>query len=182
MRPKDSTCLDFYVLDGKGSRLSQLSPKHFGMLSQAGNLLFIIRIHNLIEKYGTPFFGVDRITSDLYAMEANSMTLISERETIMPQVSTFAGVISQYPFQVFSPLMADNSLTLLSAESSQMPQADRVVVGNEERGAIGGTPLCITSYSSRTGSRLANIDLPQETLDEESRENSKVIQGDSRVS
>ena len=41
--PKDSACLDFYVLDGKGSRLSQLSPKHSSMLSQVGNLLFIIK-------------------------------------------------------------------------------------------------------------------------------------------
>ena len=27
VRPKDSTCLDFYILDGKGSRFSQLSPE-----------------------------------------------------------------------------------------------------------------------------------------------------------
>ena len=54
-RPKDSTCLDFYVPNGKGSRLSQLSPKHSCMLSQACNLFFIIRLHNLMEKYRTPF-------------------------------------------------------------------------------------------------------------------------------
>ena len=35
-RPKDSACLDFYVLDGKGSKLSQLGPKHSDMFSQAG--------------------------------------------------------------------------------------------------------------------------------------------------
>ena len=51
-----------------------------------------------------PFFGIDKITSDLYVMEATSMTLISERTTLMPQVSTSVGVNSQYPSQVFSPL------------------------------------------------------------------------------
>ena len=102
------------------------------------------------------------------------MTLISERETIIPQVNTSAGVSSQYPCQVFSlPLMADNSLTLPAAESAWVPQADRVVVGNEERDAIGGTPLSITSCPSSTSSRLANIDLSQETLDKESREKLK---------
>ena len=49
-----------------------------------------------MEKYGTPFFGVNRITSDLYAMEAASLTLISEKATIMPQVSTLVVVTSQY--------------------------------------------------------------------------------------
>ena len=48
-RPKDSACLGLYVPDGKGSRLSQMSPKCSGMLSHTGNLLFIIRLHNLIE-------------------------------------------------------------------------------------------------------------------------------------
>ena len=99
-----------------------MSPKHSGMLSHAGNLLFIIRLHNPMEKYVTPFFGVDR-----YAMEAVSMTLISERSTIMPQVSTLIGVISHYPSQVLSPsLIADNNLTLPAAESTLVHQADRV--------------------------------------------------------
>ena len=57
------------------------------------------------------------------------------------------------------PLMADNSLTLPAAQSTQVPQVDRMVVGNEERGAIGGTPLSITSCSSSTSSELANIEL-----------------------
>ena len=59
------------------------------------------------------------------------------------------------------------------AESTWVPQADRMVVGNEERGAIGGIPLSITSHSSSTSSLLANIDLTQKMLDEESREKLK---------
>ena len=55
-RPKDFTCFDLYVPDGKGSRLSQMNSKYSSMLSCAGNLLFIIRLHNLMEKYRTPFW------------------------------------------------------------------------------------------------------------------------------
>ena len=85
-------------------------------------------------------FGVDRIPSDLYAMEVTSMTLISKRANIMPQVSTLTGVSSQYHSQVFSPLsMADNSLSLLAAKSTWVSPADRMVVGSEERCATGGT-------------------------------------------
>ena len=113
--------------------ISGLSPKHSGRLSQEGNLLFLIRLCNLMEKYRTPLFGVNRKTSEPYAMEANSMTLVLERATIMLQISTSAGIISQYPSQVFNPsLMADNCLTLLAAEPTQVPQADRVVVRNEK--------------------------------------------------
>ena len=49
-RPKDSAYLDFYVPDGKGNRLSQLSQKCSGLLSQTGNLLLIIKLLNLMEK------------------------------------------------------------------------------------------------------------------------------------
>ena len=50
-----------------------------------------------MEKYGTPFFGVDRVTSDLYAMEATSMIFLPERATVMPQMSISVGVTSQNP-------------------------------------------------------------------------------------
>ena len=84
-----------------------------------------------------PRFRVERISSDLYAMEANSMTLISERETIMPQVSTSTVVSFQYLSQVFSPpSMTKNSLTLSAAESTWVPQVYRTVIGNEESSAI----------------------------------------------
>ena len=65
----------------------------------------------------------------------------------MPQVSTLAGVSYQYTCQVFSPpLMANNSLNLPAAKSTCVPQANRVVVGNEERVTTGGTPLSITFH------------------------------------
>ena len=76
-----------------------------------------------------PFFGVDRITGDLCAMETDSMTFISERATIMPKVSTSTRVSPQYQSQVLSPpLGADSTLSLLAAESTWVPQADRMVI------------------------------------------------------
>ena len=72
-----------------------------------------------MEKHGTPFLGADRINGDLYVMEANSMILISERVTIMPEVSTSTGVSSQYPSQVLSPTsMADNGFKSTNSQVS----------------------------------------------------------------
>ena len=71
----------------------------------------------------------------------------------MPQASTSTGVSPQYPSQAFSsPSVGDISLTLSAAESTLVPQVDRMVIGNEERSATGGTPLSITSHSSNTSS------------------------------
>ena len=42
-KPKITTLLDFYMLDGKGSRLSELNPKSLDMLSQVDNPLVIIK-------------------------------------------------------------------------------------------------------------------------------------------
>ena len=86
-------------------------------------------------------------------------------------MSTLVGVNSQYSSQVLIPhLMADNNLTLLAAKSTQVPQAERVVIRNEERGATGGMSLNITSHSSSTSSGFVSIDLTQEMLDEKGRE------------
>ena len=65
--------------------------------------------------------------------------------------------------------MADNNLAQLAAESTWIPQAERMAIRNEERGSTGGMPLSITSHSSSTRSGLASIDLTQEMLDEEKR-------------
>ena len=63
--------------------------------------------------------------------------------------------------------MADNRLTLLAAKSTWVPQADRVVVGNEEIGVTGGPALSITSHSLSMCNALATTDLTQEMVDEE---------------
>ena len=75
------------------------------------------------------------------------MTLICERETIMLQIGTSTGVSPQCPSQVLShPSGTDSSSNLPAVESTQVPQVDRMVTGNEEWGTIGGTPLSITSH------------------------------------
>ena len=40
--------------------------------------MVIIKLPNLMFKYGTLFFGMDKLSGDLYAMESDSMLLITE--------------------------------------------------------------------------------------------------------
>ena len=112
-----------------------MSLNHSGRLSQVGNLLCIIRFCNYMEKYGTPYFRVDRITGDPNAMGNHYVPgeYFGRDKFSIPLPS------------VQPPSMADNNLTLLAAKSTKVPQTDRAIVGNE-RGSTGGTPLSITSH------------------------------------
>ena len=94
-RPNTSAFLNFYVLDGNGNRLNQLNPKNSGMLCKVGNHLFVIKLPYLMSKYRTQFFGLDKLTGGLHAMEFYYMTLITEKAIFMPQVSDILRYILQ---------------------------------------------------------------------------------------
>ena len=120
--------------------ISQPNRKSMGMLSQVGNPSGFIKLWNLMKRFGTPFYGVDQLTGNQYALEANSMTFIQEDTTIMPHVSSTIGTCPVDPSQALSPpLGVATKLTPPVAGSSQVQQA--VVPGpadeNEERGATG---------------------------------------------
>ena len=83
---------------------------------------------------------------------------------------------------MLSPFLGtESSLTLPAVKSNWAPQVDRMVIGNEERSAIGA--LSITSHSSNTSGGVANIDLTQEMLDEENKEKlkGKIIQIEGKL-
>ena len=49
----------FYVTVDKSSYLSHLKLKNTGMLSQVGNPLVLLKLENLMGKYGIPFYVVN---------------------------------------------------------------------------------------------------------------------------
>ena len=73
---KHMTFLAIYVPESKGSTWSQINQKSTGILSQGGNPSVFIKLEKLMEEYGIPCFGVDRLTSDLYAMEVENLMMI----------------------------------------------------------------------------------------------------------
>ena len=73
-------------------------------------------------KYRTPFYAINKLMGDMYALEAIFMTLIQQRGTIvhltMPQVGTTAGTCAPDGFETLSPsFRIMTGLTLLVAES-----------------------------------------------------------------
>ena len=101
-----------------------------------------------MDKYGTPFFANDRLTGDLYIMELNSISLITERATIMPQV----GDTSQtHPLDLSQnsspPLGTEMGLMPSIAESTQVscPTLPDTSHPNGKWGAVGNTSLGVVS-------------------------------------
>ena len=58
-----------------------------------------------MDKCQAPFFWVNKLTSDLYAMEANSILLNAEKPIIMPQVDDTGWMHPLDPSWTFSPFL-----------------------------------------------------------------------------
>ena len=79
-----------------------------------------------MEKCGTPFYNVDWLKGDLYAMQANTMTLIQEKASIMSQASSNIGMCPPGPSCTFIPSLGTvTRLTPLVAKSTHIPKVVR---------------------------------------------------------
>ena len=80
---------DFYLPDGKGSRLSQLTTYKVSENSPEGNPAVIVKIPNLAEKYGTDKYLLDRYSGHLFVTnEQGVYTCIEENGWIYPTESS----------------------------------------------------------------------------------------------
>ena len=80
---------DFYLPDGKGSRLSQLTTYKVSENSPEGNPAIIVKIPNLVEKYGTDKYLLDRYSGHLFVTnEKGVYTCIEEKGWIYPTESS----------------------------------------------------------------------------------------------
>ena len=71
---------DFYLPDGKGSRLSQLTTYKVSENSPEGNPAVIVKIPNLAEKYGTDKYLLDQYSGHLFVTnEQGVYTSIEEK-------------------------------------------------------------------------------------------------------
>ena len=106
---------------------------------------------------------------DLYVMEANSMALIPEKTSILPQVNKAGRMCPPGLYEAFSPSLGnDKGVTHPTAESIQVqkPSIPYPFTNDDERGAVWGTSFSVASYSSRSSSYI-NTYLTQEMVDEE---------------
>ena len=101
IKPKAKTIQpDFYLPDGKGSRLSEVHQIKTTEKSPEGHPAVLIVLENLRTKYNTKYFLLDKYSGYLYATggEAISSEPIEEKGWIYPTESTkpIAGALDEF--------------------------------------------------------------------------------------
>ena len=88
------------------------------MLPPVENPLVLIKLENLKEKYGTPSYDKDKLKGDRYAMETNTMTLLPEKATMNPQISSTIVICTPDPSQTFGPSLGTLTRLMLMVVKS----------------------------------------------------------------
>ena len=112
---------DFYLPDGKGSRLSQLTTYRVSEASPEGNPSVVVKIPNLVEKYGTDKYLLDRYSGHLFVTNKQGVyTCIEEKGWIYPTESSLIEPLA-------GPSRGQENVTPQSIQLSnfkKMPQAE----------------------------------------------------------
>ena len=113
---------DFYLPDGKGSRLSEVHQIKTTEKSPEGHPAVLIVLENLRTKYNTKYFLLDRYSGHLYATggEAISSEPIEEKGWIYPTESTksIAGALDEFRLTPYHTLQASTIKGTPVAEST----------------------------------------------------------------
>ena len=113
---------DFYLPDGKGSRLSEVYQIKTTEKSPEGHPTVLIVLENLRAKYNTKYFLLDKYSGYLYATggETISSEPIEEKGWIYPTESTkpIAGALDEFRLTPYHTLQASTIKGTPVAEST----------------------------------------------------------------
>ena len=113
---------DFYLPDGKGSRLSEVHQIKTTEKSPEGHPAVLIVLENLKAKYNTKYFLLDKYSGYLYATggEAISSEPIEEKGWIYPTECTklIAGALDEFRLTPYHTLQASTIKGTPVAEST----------------------------------------------------------------
>ena len=128
---------DFYLPDGKGSRLSEVYQIKTTEKSPEGHPAVLIVLENLRAKYNTKYFLLDKYSGYLYATggETISSEPIEEKGWIYPTESTkpITGAPDEFRLTPYHTLQASTIKGTPVAESTQVPMATSTVERTKEQ-------------------------------------------------
>ena len=103
---------DFYMPDGQGKRLSETYQMFTNEQTPEGNPGVIVKLTNLVKKYGTSFDLMDRKSGHLYVLDEKGYKLIDEKGLLFPLESMIiAGALDD-----------DRSNPFIITQSSKLPE------------------------------------------------------------
>ena len=122
---------DFYLPDGKGSRLSEVHQIKTTEMSPEGNPAVLLILDNLRAKYNTKFYLLDRYSGYLYAVgeETIGSDPIEENGWIYPTKSTkpIASAPDKFRSTPYHTLQISTIKGTPEAESTWVPMATSTI-------------------------------------------------------
>ena len=113
---------DFYMPDGQGKRLSETYQMFTNEQTLEGNPGVIVKLTNLVKKYGTPFYLMDRKSGHLYFLHEKGYKQIEEKGLLYPSESMIiAGALDENRGNPFVITQSSRLPETPVAESTRVP-------------------------------------------------------------
>ena len=113
---------DFYMPDGQGKKLSETYQMFTNEQTPEGNPGVIVKLSNLVKKYRTPFYLMDRKSRHLYVLEEKGYKQIEEKGLLYPSESMIlAGALDENRGNPFVITQSSGLPETPAAESTRVP-------------------------------------------------------------
>ena len=113
---------DFYMPDGHGKKLSETYQMFTNEQTLEGNPGVIVKLTNLVKKYGTPFYLMDRKSGHLYVLHEKGYKQIEEKGLLYPSESMIiAGALDENRGNPFVTTQSSRLPETPAAESTRVP-------------------------------------------------------------
>ena len=113
---------DFYMPDGQGKRLSETYQMFTNEQTPEGNPGVIVKLTNLVKKYGFPFYLMDRKSGYLYVLNEKGYRQIEEKGLLYPSESMIiAGALDENRGNPFVITQSSRLPEMPAAESTRVP-------------------------------------------------------------
>ena len=113
---------DFYMPDGQGNRLSETYQMFTNEQTPEGNPGVIVKLTNLVKKYGSPFYLMDKKSGYLYVLSEKGYRQIEEKGLLYPSESMIiAGALDENRGNPFVITQSSRLPGMPAAESTRVP-------------------------------------------------------------
>ena len=113
---------DFYMPDGQGKRLSETYQMFTNEKTPEGNLGVIVKLTNLVKKYRSPFYLMDKKSGHLYVLNEQGYMQIEEKGLLYPSESMIiAGALDENKGNPFMITQGSRLPEMPAAESTRVP-------------------------------------------------------------
>ena len=113
---------DFYMPDGQGKRLSETYQMFTNEQTPEGNPGVIVKLTNLVKKYGSPFYLMDKKSGHLYVLHEKGYKQIEEKGLLYPsELMIIAGALDENRGNPFVITQTSRLPETPAAESTRVP-------------------------------------------------------------